>query len=69
MRKIRAACWCIWTRSAKDYENVRFSRNTENFASYCREQHPDAVVIELVERWKDGQEGWCKGLYDLLAGT
>ena len=54
---------------AKDYANVRFSRNTENFASYCREQHPDAVVIELVERWKDGQEGWCKGLYDLLAGT
>lgn len=52
---------------SKDYASVRFSRNTEDFASYCRTKRPDAVVIEMVERWKDGQEGWCRGLYDLLA--
>lgn len=51
---------------AKDYANVRFSRNTDDFKAYCDTMQPDAVVLEMVERWKEGQETWCEGLYDLL---
>ncbi len=51
---------------AKDYANVRFSRNTDDFKYYCDTMHPDAVVLEMVERWREGQETWCNGLYDLL---
>ena len=51
---------------AKDYANVRFSRNTDDFKYYCDTMHPDAVVLEMVERWREGQETWCSGLYDLL---
>lgn len=51
---------------AKDYANVRFSRNTDNFKYFCDTMQPDVVVLEMVERWKEGQETWCSGLYDLL---
>ena len=51
---------------AKDYAEVRISRNTDDFAKYCREMQPDVLVIEMVERWREGQETWCNGLYDLL---
>jgi len=51
---------------AKDYADVRFSRNTDNFKYYCDTMQPDIVVLEMVERWREGQETWCSGLYDLL---
>lgn len=52
---------------AKDFAQVRISRNTDDFAVYCKEMQPDILVIEMVERWREGQETWCNGLYDLIA--
>lgn len=52
---------------AKDFGEVRISRNTDDFATYCKEMQPDILVIEMVERWREGQETWCNGLYDLIA--
>lgn len=52
---------------AKDYAQVRISRNTDDFAEYCKTMQPDILVIEMVERWREGQETWCNGLYDLIA--
>lgn len=52
---------------AKDFGEVRISRNTDDFAAYCKEMQPDILVIEMVERWREGQETWCNGLYDLIA--
>ena len=51
---------------AKDYAKVTFMKNTDLFKEYCKELKPDAVVVEIVERRKEGQENWCRGLYDLL---
>ncbi len=52
---------------AKDYAQVRISRNTDAFAAYCKEMQPDILVLEMVERWREGQETWCNGLYNLIA--
>ena len=52
---------------AKDYAQVRISRNTDAFAAYCKKMQPDILVLEMVERWREGQETWCNGLYNLIA--
>ncbi len=50
-----------------DFGKVTFAQEEKDFVKFYRKEHPDIVVLEIVERKKGTQENWCRELCELLS--
>ena len=50
-----------------DFGKVTFAQEEKDFVKFYRKEHPDIVVLEIVERKKGTQKNWCRELCELLS--